>query len=129
YVTVEECESADEAEELLEEIDANGDYAALVISDHVMPGKTGVQFLTTLFEDDRFKETKKILLTGQATHVDTIQAINMADIDFYMEKPWDKEDLISKVKTLLTTFIIKKGMDYNEFTPILDKQKLFNLLK
>lgn len=129
YVVIEECESAVEAQELLEDIDENGDYVALIISDHVMPRQTGVEFLSTLFVDSRFKNIKKILLTGQATHIDTINAINKANIDYYMEKPWDKDDLVSKVRTLLTVFIIEKGLEYHDFLPILDKLTLFNLLK
>ena len=41
YINLEECESADETLELLDEIDAEGNYAAVIISDHVMPGKNG----------------------------------------------------------------------------------------
>jgi len=129
YLTLEECESADEAEELIEEIDANGDFLAVVISDHVMPDKSGVDFLIDIKEDGRFKSTKKILLTGQATHVDTILAINQAGIDNYIEKPWEAEYLKGKVSTLLTEFIIEMGLDYEPFTKVLDKQRLFNLLK
>jgi two-component system chemotaxis response regulator CheY len=129
YLTLEECESADEAEELIEEIDSNGDFVAVVISDHVMPGKSGVDFLIDIKEDGRFKSTKKILLTGQATHVDTILAINQAGIDNYVEKPWEAADLREKVSRLLTEFIIEKGLDYEPFIKVLDKQKLFNLLK
>jgi len=129
YLTLEECESADEAEDLIDEIDSNGDFVAIVISDHVMPGKSGVDFLIGIKEDGRFKSTKKILLTGQATHVDTILAINQAGVDNYVEKPWEAADLREKVSTLLTEFIIEKGLDYEPFTKVLDKQKLFNLLK
>ncbi|UXP32268.1 response regulator [Reichenbachiella agarivorans] len=129
HVIIEECESAQEAQELIEEIDTAGDFIALVISDHVMPGKTGVELLTDLYNDGRFGDTKKILLTGQATHMDTIKAINQAGIDFYIEKPWKAEDLLQKVCTLLTIFIIKKGIEYEPFLEILDKEKLFNLLK
>jgi len=60
---VEECESAAEARELLDEIDAAGDYLAVVVSDHVMPGESGVEFLSALNEDVRFEGTRKILLT------------------------------------------------------------------
>ncbi|MCB0504833.1 MAG: response regulator, partial [Cyclobacteriaceae bacterium] len=37
---IEECDSADEAGELMENLDSEGDYVALIISDHIMPGKT-----------------------------------------------------------------------------------------
>lgn len=129
YVELEECESAAEAEELIEEIDANGDMLALIISDHVMPGKSGVDFLITIQEDGRFTATKKILLTGQATHIDTIEAINRATINNYIEKPWKADDLRSKVSILLTEFVVEKGLNYESYIPILDNQRLFDLLK
>ena len=129
YCVVEECESADEAHELVEEIDAKGDFIAVVISDHVMPGQSGVDFLIELNTDGRFNSTKKILLTGQATHIDTINAINQAGINNYVEKPWQEKDLTSKVSTLLTEFIVEQGINYEEFSPVLDKQKLFELIR
>ncbi|MFY0625540.1 MAG: response regulator [Reichenbachiella sp.] len=128
-LTLEECESTAEARELIEEIDDNGDYVGVIVSDHVMPNQTGVDFLVEINNDDRFKATRKILLTGQATHIDTIQAINKAGIDKYVEKPWTKEDLIKKVSVLLTEFIIKKGIPYESYMAVLDKPTLFELLK
>ena len=129
YLTIEECESAAEAKELVEEIDAEGDFVGVIVSDHAMPVQTGVDFLIELNEDSRFKDSKKILLTGQATHMDTIQAINKAAIDKYIEKPWQKETLVALVSTMLTEFIIKKGISYEPFLPVLDKPRLFESLK
>lgn len=86
---LEGVESASECRELLEEFDQDGELTGLVISDHVMPGGSGVELLGGIAKDDRFAGTRKILLTGQATHADTIQAVNDAHIDNYLEKPWD----------------------------------------
>lgn len=129
YFVVEGCDSASDCEDLLDELDANGDLVALVISDHVMPGKTGVELLTDLSEDMRFQGTKKILLTGQATQKDTIHAINQASIDHYFEKPWDSKALIEEVKKLLTQFIFEKGLDYQDFREILHPETMFKYLK
>lgn len=38
---IEECESAIECLNLLEELDANQEHVAVLISDHVMPEKSG----------------------------------------------------------------------------------------
>ena len=108
FVSVEECESAPEAHELINALESQGDYVALIISDHVMPGKTGVDFLTEVHQDEKFKGTKKILLTGLATHADTINAINKAAIDRYVSKPWKSHELLNIVKELLTDFIFEK---------------------
>lgn len=126
---LEECESASEALEVIEEIDQNGDFLGILISDHVMPGTTGVELLSTVKNDGRFPFTKKVLLTGLATHKDTIDAINSADLDRYIEKPWSKEEMVSLVKTLLTQFILKIGIDYEEYMDVVDSKILYDELK
>ncbi len=129
WLNIEDCESASEALELMDELDANGEYVALVISDHVMPEKTGVELLTEISQDVRFSNTKKVLLTGQATHTDTINAINGAGINRYFEKPWGTEELIGCVRTLVTEFIFAQGLDYAEWQNELDQTVLLNHLR
>lgn len=129
FIAIEECETADEAFELMEVIERKGDQTAVVVSDHVMPGMTGVEFFIKLKKDDRFRSIRKILLTGQATHTDTIEAINLAGIDNYIEKPWKADELLHKVAVLLTEYIVAAGFDYQPYVKILDKPTLFELLK
>jgi two-component system chemotaxis response regulator CheY len=128
-LVIEECESASEAEDIIDDIDARGDFLAVIISDHVMPGKNGVEFLTELHDDPRFKNSKKILLTGLATHADTIRAINQAAIDRYVEKPWQTEALVKYVKELLTAFVLQQGIPYEPLLKYLDTTTLYALLK
>jgi two-component system chemotaxis response regulator CheY len=129
YFELEECESAVEALDVIENIDQEGDYLGLIISDHVMPDMTGVEFLSKVKAEGTFTVTKKILLTGLATHQDTIEAINAAEIDKYIEKPWDKESLIKSVKSLLTQFIVEKGIDYTDYIEITDSDTLYKYMK
>ncbi len=129
YFNLVDCESAGEAKEVLEELDSEGQPIALIICDHVMPEKNGVDFLIDINEDSRFKDVKKLLLTGMATHKDTIEAINMANIDRYIEKPWDNTQLITWVKELVTQYIVHAGMDYQSFLPILDQSTLYKELR
>ncbi|USH03625.1 response regulator [Grimontia kaedaensis] len=126
---IEDCESADEALELIDELDAEGEHVALIISDHVMPEKTGVELLTEVSLDPRFRFTRKVLLTGQATHADTIEAINSASIERYLEKPWDAEELLSSAKRLVTQYVFDAGLDYREFPDVLDTQVVLDRLK
>ncbi len=128
-MNVEVCDSAHEAIELMDEIDQNGDFVAIIISDQVMPKTSGVEFLAKVTEDPRFDLTQKMLLTGQATHQDTIQAINLGGIGHYVEKPWKKDDIIAKVKTLLTRYVVQKGVDYNDYMDLMDQQVLFAELR
>lgn len=126
---IEECESASECLELLEELDAQQQDIALIISDHVMPEKSGVELLTEVALDSRFLGTKKLLLTGLATQADTIKAINDAKIDNFLEKVWDPDQLVHTVKVLLTAYIVEKGLDYEEYMGNLDAPTLYRLIK
>lgn len=120
WLNIEDCESAYEVLDLMDDLDAQGEHIALIISDHVMPGKTGVDLLTEVAEDSRFKGTKKVLLTGQATHTDTINAINAAGIDRYFEKPWNAKTLVDSVRSLVTHYVFDKRLDYTEWQSELD---------
>lgn len=122
------CESADEAGEVLEDIDAEGGYVAVIVCDQVMPEKSGVEFLTEVAEDGRFEHVKKLLLTGLATHQDTIEAINKASIHAYMEKPWDVDGLLGEIRKLVTDFVLDVGLDYQSISEGLDPQRLYERL-
>ncbi|MCJ0881545.1 response regulator [Vibrio sp. CCB-PB317] len=129
WLNIEDCESAGEVIELMDELDAEGEMIALIISDHVMPGKTGVELLTEVSQDSRFVRTRKVLLTGQATHTDTINAINSAGIDRYFEKPWQASQLIECVRNLVTQYIFDMGLDYTQYHEHLDQSVVFERLR
>ncbi|AYV22670.1 MULTISPECIES: response regulator [Vibrio] len=129
WLNIEDCESGEEVLDLMEDLDADGECVAVIVSDHVMPGMTGVELLTEVSRDSRFKETKKVLLTGQATHSDTITAINTAGVSHYFEKPWNAEELIACVRSLVTSYIFDKGFDYQPYHEELDQTIVFERLR
>ncbi len=96
---VESAESAEEALSLLEDISAEGGRILLVITDQVMPGMKGDRFLELV--NTRYPDTHKILLTGYAGLESAMYAINYANLDKYLEKPWDKEEFLAIVQHLL----------------------------
>ncbi|HES59911.1 MAG: response regulator [Calditrichaceae bacterium] len=124
-----DCESAAEADEILNDFADEKEEVAVIICDHIMPGENGIDFLTRLNKDQRFLYTKKFILTGLANHSDTIQAINEAEINAYLEKPWDKEEFVSIVKKLLTRFVVESGMDSDELVAYLDQATLDREIK
>ncbi len=128
HVRLEDATSVDECRALAEQIDADGDHVALIISDQVMPGATGVELLRAIAADRRFAKTRKILLTGQASHADTIEAINDGHIDNYVEKPWQPEKLLTVVKRLLTLYVLDSGLETAPLMPVLDQATLISKL-
>ena len=129
HVRLEEASSVADCMQLIDQIDDDGDHVAIVISDQVMPGETGTELLGKVASDRRFTKTRKVLLTGQATHADTINAINDGQIDNYIEKPWQPEKLLSVVKRLLTLYVLDAGLDHTEYMPVLDPTTLFTKLR
>ena len=128
-IRLEEASGVEDCLNLMEQIDADGDMVGLVISDQVMPGASGTDLLAKVAADRRFAKTRKVLLTGQATHSDTINAINDGHIDNYVEKPWQPEKLLSIVKKLLTLYIVDMGIDHTPYMSVLDQQTLFAKLR
>lgn len=117
--------SADEAWELAEDSDASGYPVAVVVTDQVMPDGDGVSLLKRLQKDSRFRHARTCLLTGQATHADTIEAINVAQVGRYVEKPWQGERLREAVVALFTQWLLEEsGEDYQPFMAILDQDLL-----
>lgn len=80
-------QSAHEALEALNEFKKKGETVALFLSDQRMPEMLGVEFLEkakTLYPD-----AKRILLTAYSDTEAAIRAINEAQLDYYLLKPWD----------------------------------------
>ena len=81
--------SAD-ARRALEILDEYAPFA-VVITDQRMPGMTGVELLAEAYE--RHPLTVRIMLTGFADTMATIQAINDSHVYAYINKPWEPEEL------------------------------------
>ena len=128
-IRLEEASGVEDCLSLMNQIDADGDYVGIVISDQVMPEACGTELLAKVASDRRFAKTRKVLLTGQATHADTINAINDGHIDNYIEKPWQAEKLLTVVKRLLTLYVLDAGLDHKEYMPVLDPTTLFSKLR
>ncbi len=125
---VEMAEDADDARQVAADTLAAADSIALVIADHRLPGTQGTDFLIELHENPATAGARKVLLTGQAGHEDTIRAINQADLDHYISKPWTKEDLHAVVREQLTGYVVDNVADVLPFIAILDGPRLLTRL-
>jgi DNA-binding NtrC family response regulator len=63
----------------------------LVISDYLMPGMNGIDFLLEIKKIHPF--ATRVLLTGYADKENAIKAINEVGLYQYVEKPWNNDDL------------------------------------
>lgn len=120
YFPLEAANSSDEAERILQEITGSGNLVGLILCDHVLPGENGVDFLIRMQKEKELQSAKKVLVTGQAGHTDTIKAINEADLDHYIAKPWSKEELHNVVVKQLTDFVIQTRQDPLAYMSVLD---------
>ena len=78
---------------------------SLIISDQRMPKMTGVEFLRRSREIS--PNSIRILLTGYADIDATIDAINSGAVQYYFNKPWDDETLLSRVRESLDLYKVR----------------------
>ena len=89
------AESADEALEVIEDIAQDQTETFIVVSDWLMPGMKGDEFLIELHK--KYPYSKKMLLTGQAEQNAINRAKKHADLYKYLAKPWEEKDLINAI--------------------------------
>lgn len=76
------------------------DHPDLVILDVMMPPPNGFQVCRTLKDDSDLKKIPIILLTAKSTESDKFWGLE-AGADAYVTKPYNADDLLTKVRTLL----------------------------
>lgn len=80
------AESGPDALASLEQLKLRNDTVALFLVDQRMPQMTGVEFLERAIP--LYPEAKRALLTAYADTDAAIRAINDAQVDYYLMKPW-----------------------------------------
>ena len=105
---IESAEDAADAAAVLADFANRGIHTGLILCDHRLPGESGVEFLVRIHKSPGYHDSRKVLLTGQAGHQDTIRAINEAGLHHYLAKPWDPAELVETVKDQLTRFVVAR---------------------
>lgn len=90
--TYEFAESADEAMEVVEELNEEGLHVLIIVSDWLMPGMKGDEFLIRIHE--RFPKIVTVMLTGQADDEAIERTRKHANLHRCLHKPWNEEELI-----------------------------------
>ncbi len=96
----EQAENAEEAEAIVDELDQNSINCVIIVSDWLMPGIKGDEFLIQIHQ--KFPRIKKIMLTGHATEEAIENAKRNADLYSCIHKPWKEEDLINNINDILS---------------------------
>ncbi|HAC16608.1 MAG TPA: hypothetical protein DCE78_11800 [Bacteroidetes bacterium] len=126
---LEAATSVNDALSIMNRLQENDIPIALFICDHLMPEKTGVDFLIEMNQIPAYKSSSKMLLTGQAGLDDTVKALNLGGLDYYLAKPWKRDEFQQIVNKLLTDFVIKKVKNLLPFMSVLDAEKLSNAMR
>lgn len=114
------AESAAEAIEIINDILAQGNEVVMIISDQVMPGMTGDQFLVHMHKSH--PQLIKVLLTGQASVEAAINSVNNAGLFSYLRKPWQENEIMTTVSRGIEHYSMHKKMlrqlsSFKKFVP------------
>jgi CheY-like chemotaxis protein len=90
------AQNGSEALEVVDEMKEDNLDVIIVISDYVMPGMYGDEFLIKLHQ--KYPQIRKIMLTGQADDNAIKRAREKANLLFCIRKPWTQEELAKIIK-------------------------------
>jgi CheY-like chemotaxis protein len=94
------AENADDALEIIEELQEDNVGMIVIISDWLMPGMKGDEFLINVHE--KYPNIIKVLLTGQADDEAVNRAKQLANLHSCLHKPWDGKELIKTIESSLS---------------------------
>lgn len=90
------AETPDEALEIIAELEAEGKEVFLIVSDWLMPGIKGDEFLIQVHI--QYPEIIKVMLTGQADEASIERAKQEANLYHYLAKPWNRQELVEIIQ-------------------------------
>jgi DNA-binding NtrC family response regulator len=93
------AEDAEEALALIDELCEEDVKILVIISDWLMPGMKGDEFLIRVHE--KHPDIVKVMITGQADEESISKAVNKANLLRCFHKPWDDEELILTIRKAL----------------------------
>jgi CheY-like chemotaxis protein len=94
------AESSDEALEIIDELKSDEIETILIVSDWLMPGMKGDEFLIQVHQ--KYPKTIKIMLTGQADEAAVARAKQDANLYECLRKPWKSQELIAIIRSALS---------------------------
>ena len=96
----ERAEDAEEALDVINDLNEEGTSVILIISDWLMPGIRGDELLIEIHKN--YPNVIKIMLTGQADEVAIDRVQKQANLHSCLSKPWLESDLLETIKSGLS---------------------------
>ena len=93
------AQSAAEAWEVIEELHEDEIEVIAIVSDWLMPGTRGDEFLIQIHQ--RFPRLVTVMLTGQADRTAIERAKQEANLHACLHKPWTEEELTQIIVTAI----------------------------
>lgn len=93
-------ESAEEAMELIEELEEENVKIVMIVSDWLMPGKKGDEFLIEVH--NRYPKIVKMMLTGLIEEKAVKRAQEQAQLHCCLYKPWSHTELVEAINSGLS---------------------------
>ncbi len=93
------AENADDAWEVIEDLVHDGVDILLIVSDWLMPGIKGDEFLIAVHR--RYPRIITFMLTGQADDTAIRNAREHASLRACIHKPWQESELITTIRSAL----------------------------
>ncbi|MCF8298269.1 MAG: response regulator [Saprospiraceae bacterium] len=93
----ETAENAQEGLEVVEELSDDGVNVLVIVSDWLMPGIKGDEFLIKIH--NKYPNMVKVMLTGQADSAAIQNAQDNANLHACISKPWSEEELVNIIRS------------------------------
>jgi CheY-like chemotaxis protein len=93
------AESADEAWEVIKELQSDEIQVIAIVSDWLMPGIKGDEFLIQIHQ--QFPKLITVMLTGQADEEAITRAKEQANLHACLYKPWTEQELTQIITSAL----------------------------
>lgn len=85
----------------VKELAEDGVRVVLVISDWLMPGMKGDEFLLRIHES--YPDIKLVMLTGHATESEMSELAREVSLEAFVRKPWNAEHLYAVIERALSS--------------------------
>jgi DNA-binding response OmpR family regulator len=114
-----EIVKAASGQEALDKLSSN--QIDLVLLDVMMPGMSGIEVLQKLRTDEKTKAIPVVMVTVLKETEDKVKALE-AGCDDFISKPFDKVELLARVKSILKiSYYLRQLDEKGEFKAVVDK--------